>query len=85
MRTRWPGGHRVLAFLRGPGAALRAGSAATGRRRRVVALPLAGRAYAGFKRGGNLAPAHTVGKATFAEFLARRAALSPGEDGAARR
>ncbi|MCY0929843.1 NAD(P)H-binding protein [Streptomyces sp. H27-H1] len=63
----------------------RAYLAATGRRRRVVALPLAGRAYAGFKRGGNLAPAHAVGKVTFAEFLARRAAVSPGEDGAARR
>lgn len=47
---------------------------ATGRRRRVVPLPLAGKAYAGFKRGGNLAPGHAVGKVTFAEFLARRAA-----------
>ncbi|MFD9337473.1 SDR family oxidoreductase [Streptomyces sp. NPDC060028] len=47
---------------------------AIGRRRRVVPLPLAGKAYAGLKRGGNLTPAHAVGKVTFAEFLARRAA-----------
>ncbi|MFF5706416.1 SDR family oxidoreductase [Streptomyces sp. NPDC012794] len=46
--------------------------AATGRRRRVVALPLAGKAYAAFRRGANLAPAHAVGRGTYAEFLARR-------------
>lgn len=48
--------------------------AATGRRRRVVPLPLAGRAYAGFRRGGNLAPGHAVGRMTFAEFLRGRGA-----------
>ncbi|MFD9307395.1 SDR family oxidoreductase [Streptomyces sp. NPDC060048] len=48
----------------------RAYLAATGRRRRVVPLPLAGKAYAGFKRGGHLTPAHAVGTVTFAEFLA---------------
>ncbi|MFJ6796073.1 SDR family oxidoreductase [Streptomyces sp. NPDC091268] len=52
----------------------RAYLAAIGRRRRVVSLPLAGKAYAGLKRGGNLAPAHAVGKVTFADFLAGRAA-----------
>ncbi|MGW0394482.1 SDR family oxidoreductase [Streptomyces sp. NPDC003042] len=50
----------------------RAYLAASGRRRRVVALPLAGKAYAGFKRGGNLAPSHAVGRTTFAQFLAAR-------------
>ncbi|MFB6808975.1 SDR family oxidoreductase [Streptomyces sp. NPDC056387] len=47
----------------------RARLAATGRRRRVFALPLAGKAYAAFRRGGNLTPSHAVGKVTFAEFL----------------
>ncbi|MEU8775670.1 NAD(P)H-binding protein [Streptomyces sp. NPDC048606] len=46
--------------------------AATGGRRRVVPLPLAGKAYAGFRRGGNLAPGRAVGRITFEEFLARR-------------
>ncbi|MGW6708116.1 SDR family oxidoreductase [Streptomyces sp. NPDC054956] len=50
----------------------RAYLAATGRRRRIVPLPLAGKAYAGFKRGGNLAPEHAVGEVTFDRFLARR-------------
>ncbi|MEU2394137.1 SDR family oxidoreductase [Streptomyces sp. NPDC007369] len=46
---------------------------ATGRKRRVVGLPLAGRAYAGFVRGGNLTPQNAVGRVTFADFLAERA------------
>lgn len=50
----------------------RAYLAATGRSRRVFPLPLAGKAYAGFKRGGNLTPSHAVGRVTFAEFLAAR-------------
>ncbi|MFJ7264676.1 SDR family oxidoreductase [Streptomyces globosus] len=41
-----------------------------GRRRRVVEVPLAGRAYRGFVRGGNLAPDHAVGTVRFADFLA---------------
>ncbi|MFK0254849.1 SDR family oxidoreductase [Streptomyces sp. NPDC090445] len=45
---------------------------ATGRKRRVFGLPLAGKAYAGFVRGGNLAPQHAVGKITFADYLAAR-------------
>ncbi|GHE68510.1 NAD-dependent epimerase/dehydratase family protein [Streptomyces vinaceus] len=45
---------------------------ATGSRRRVLPLPLAGKAYAAFRRGGNLAPSRASGKGTFAEFLARR-------------
>ncbi|MCJ1680986.1 NAD(P)H-binding protein [Streptomyces sp. APSN-46.1] len=50
----------------------RAYLAATGRRRRVVAVPLAGKAYGGFVRGGHLTPGHAVGKRTFADFLAER-------------
>ncbi|WP_189748293.1 SDR family oxidoreductase [Streptomyces nojiriensis] len=41
---------------------------ATGRHRRVFSFPLAGKAYAGFKRGGNLTPSHAVGRLTFAQF-----------------
>ncbi|MGW7059444.1 SDR family oxidoreductase [Streptomyces sp. NPDC054904] len=47
----------------------RARLTATGRRRRVVTVPLAGRTYAAFRDGGNLAPAHAVGRTTFAEYL----------------
>ncbi|MFG2991995.1 SDR family oxidoreductase [Streptomyces sp. NPDC048257] len=46
--------------------------AATGRPRRVLAFPLAGKAYAAFKRGGNLTPSHAVGRITFEEFAAGR-------------
>ncbi len=45
---------------------------ATNRHRRVIPLPLAGKAYAGFKRGGNLTPSHAVGRLTFAQFAATR-------------
>ncbi|MFJ3726345.1 SDR family oxidoreductase [Streptomyces sp. NPDC090045] len=45
---------------------------ATGRRGRVVPVPLAGRTYAAFRRGGHLTPSHAVGKVTFADFLAAR-------------
>ncbi|MET9698667.1 SDR family oxidoreductase [Streptomyces sp. NPDC006529] len=51
----------------------RAYLAAHGSRRRIVTFPLAGRAYAAFRRGGNLAPGQAVGRGTFAEFLARAA------------
>ncbi|MFH0516886.1 SDR family oxidoreductase [Streptomyces sp. M41] len=50
----------------------RAYLAATCRRRRVVKVPLWGKAYRGFCSGGHLAPGHTVGKGTFEEYLARR-------------
>jgi uncharacterized protein YbjT (DUF2867 family) len=46
--------------------------AATGRHRRVVAVPLAGKAYAAFRRGGHLTPSHASGHTTFAEFLTAR-------------
>ncbi|MFJ6938116.1 SDR family oxidoreductase [Streptomyces sp. NPDC101132] len=51
---------------------VRAWLAAHGSTRRVVEVPLAGKAYAGFRRGGNLAPAHAVGTGTFAHYLAER-------------
>ncbi len=45
---------------------------ATGRRRAVVNVPLAGKAYRGFRAGGHLAPERAVGKGTFEEYLARQ-------------
>ncbi|MFD5058205.1 SDR family oxidoreductase [Streptomyces sp. NPDC058394] len=45
---------------------------ATGKRRPLVSVPLAGRAYAGYRRGGHLTPRRAVGKATFEEFLTER-------------
>ncbi|MDQ0603344.1 uncharacterized protein YbjT (DUF2867 family) [Streptomyces canus] len=50
---------------------------ATGRRRAVVNVPLAGKAYRGFRAGGHLAPEQAVGKGTFEEYLAAR----PGSKG----
>ncbi|MCB5180600.1 SDR family oxidoreductase [Streptomyces antimicrobicus] len=48
---------------------VRAYLAARGSRRRVVEVPLPGKAYAGFRRGGNLAPDHAVGHGTFEAYL----------------
>jgi uncharacterized protein YbjT (DUF2867 family) len=45
---------------------------ASGRRRLVVPVLLPGRAFAGFRRGGNLAPGEATGTVTFEEFLAGR-------------
>jgi uncharacterized protein YbjT (DUF2867 family) len=45
---------------------------ASGRRRRVLPVPLPGRAFAGFRRGGNLAPDEATGTVTFEGFLAGR-------------
>ncbi|WP_406858893.1 NAD(P)H-binding protein [Streptomyces sp. HUAS MG47] len=50
---------------------------ATGRRRPLVRLPLAGKAYRGFRSGGHLAPAHRVGKGTFDDHLATRLGAGP--------
>ncbi|MEU6210609.1 NAD(P)H-binding protein [Streptomyces sp. NPDC047023] len=50
----------------------RAYQSATGGRRRVLAVPLAGRTYASLRRGGNLAPSHAVGRGTFAAYLRER-------------
>lgn len=45
---------------------------ATGRRRPIVPMRLAGKAYAGYRSGAQLTPERAVGKVTFEEFLARR-------------
>ncbi|MET9802745.1 NAD(P)H-binding protein [Streptomyces sp. NPDC006368] len=44
----------------------------SGRRRPVVNVPLAGKAYRGMRAGGHLAPGNAVGTGTFEEFLERR-------------
>ncbi|MBZ6230758.1 SDR family oxidoreductase [Streptomyces olivaceus] len=45
---------------------------ATGRRRRVVRVPLAGKTYRAFRAGGHLAPGRAVGTRTFEEYLTER-------------
>ncbi|MFF3312545.1 SDR family oxidoreductase [Streptomyces sp. NPDC002952] len=45
---------------------------ATGKRRPMVGVRLAGKAYRGMRAGGHLTPEHAVGKGTFEEYLARR-------------
>ncbi|MEU3660730.1 SDR family oxidoreductase [Streptomyces sp. NPDC032940] len=50
----------------------RAWLAATGRRRAVVNVPLAGKTYRAFRSGGHLAPERALGKGTFEEHLAAR-------------
>ncbi|WP_405678926.1 SDR family oxidoreductase [Streptomyces sp. NBC_01511] len=45
---------------------------ATGHRRRLLAMPLFGKAYAGYRRGDHLTPERAVGKETFEDFLATR-------------
>ncbi|WP_225635306.1 SDR family oxidoreductase [Streptomyces solaniscabiei] len=50
----------------------RAYLAATGRRRTVVNVPLAGKTYRAFRSGGHLAPDRALGKGTFEEYLAAR-------------
>jgi uncharacterized protein YbjT (DUF2867 family) len=50
----------------------RAYLSATGRRRPIVPVRLAGKAYAGYRSGAQLTPERAVGKVTFEEFLARR-------------
>ncbi|MFC8067363.1 SDR family oxidoreductase [Streptomyces sp. NPDC057293] len=52
---------------------------ATGRRRAVVKVPLAGKTYRAFRAGGHLAPGRAVGTGTFEEYLAAR--FGGGEDG----
>ena len=52
---------------------------ASGRHRRVLPVWLPGRAFAGLRRGGLLAPGHATGTVTFDEFLAARfASRRPG-------
>ncbi|QTD97298.1 SDR family oxidoreductase [Streptomyces cyanogenus] len=50
---------------------------ATGRRRPVVRVPLAGKTYRAFRAGGHLAPELAVGKVTFEEYLERRFGKGP--------
>ncbi|WP_149179010.1 NAD(P)H-binding protein [Streptomyces sp. TRM49041] len=45
---------------------------ASGKRRRVVSVPLAGRTYRAFRAGGHLTPEQAVGEGTFEQFLERR-------------
>ncbi len=45
---------------------------ATGRKRAVVNVPLAGKAYREFRAGGHLTPERAVGEGTFEDYLARR-------------
>lgn len=45
---------------------------ASGRRRRMVAVPLPGRIGRAYRAGGHLAPDQAVGRRTYAEFLAAR-------------
>ncbi|WP_030199124.1 SDR family oxidoreductase [Streptomyces sp. NRRL S-87] len=49
---------------------LRAYYAGLGKRRAVVPVPLFGRAYAAFRRGGITAPEHSDGTGTFAAYVA---------------
>ncbi|MET9832463.1 SDR family oxidoreductase [Streptomyces sp. NPDC006385] len=53
---------------------------ATGRRRRVVSVPLWGKAYRGFRSGGHLTPRLAVGKGTFEAYLGRRFGDGRGAD-----
>ncbi|MFE0105980.1 SDR family oxidoreductase [Streptomyces sp. NPDC059009] len=62
------GGPEVRTFRELAQAYLRA----TGRRRPLVPLRLAGAAYRGFRAGGHLTPERAVGQGTFEEFLAER-------------
>ncbi|MEU1012827.1 SDR family oxidoreductase [Streptomyces sp. NPDC005890] len=50
---------------------------ATGRRRPVVRVPLAGKTYRAFRAGWHLAPERAVGKVTFEEYLERRFGRGP--------
>ncbi|MGW1890703.1 SDR family oxidoreductase [Streptomyces sp. NPDC002004] len=45
---------------------------ATGRRRPLLDVRLAGKAYAGMRAGGHLTPERAVGRGTFDEYLERR-------------
>ncbi|WP_431676635.1 SDR family oxidoreductase [Kitasatospora sp. KL5] len=47
---------------------------ASGRRRPLLNVRLAGSAYTGFRAGGHLTPERAVGKGTFEQFLAERLA-----------
>ncbi|AWB87415.1 SDR family oxidoreductase [Mycetocola zhujimingii] len=46
--------------------------ARTGQRRRIVQVPMPGRAAAAFRSGANLTPEHAVGRQSWEEFLTQR-------------
>lgn len=50
---------------------------AAGKRRTLVPVRLPGKVFRGLRAGGNLTPAHTDGRITFAEYLADRWPASP--------
>ncbi|RSS40851.1 SDR family oxidoreductase [Streptomyces sp. WAC08241] len=62
------GGPEVLPFRELARTYLRA----IGQHRRLLDVPLAGKAYRGFRAGGHLTPERAVGTVTFEEFLAKR-------------
>ncbi|WP_327247469.1 SDR family oxidoreductase [Streptomyces sp. NBC_01320] len=62
------GGSEVRELTESARACLRA----TGRKRRILPVRLAGKAYAGYRRGEHPTPERAVGKATFEDFLAQR-------------
>jgi uncharacterized protein YbjT (DUF2867 family) len=63
--------------VRDAGDLARAYLRARGRRRAVVPVTLPGKAFAGFRRGGNLARDNAVGRITFDQFLAERFPSAP--------
>ncbi|MDQ0944884.1 hypothetical protein [Streptomyces sp. V1I1] len=58
--------------IRPPADLARACLHATGRRRPIVPVRLAGKAYAGYRSGAQLTPEQAAGKVTFEDFLAQR-------------
>ncbi|MFF5636086.1 SDR family oxidoreductase [Streptomyces sp. NPDC012825] len=62
------GGPEVLPFTELARIYLRA----IGQHRRLLNVPLTGKAYRGFRAGGHLTPERAVGRVTFEEFLAKR-------------
>ncbi|MFD7326668.1 SDR family oxidoreductase [Streptomyces sp. NPDC059875] len=62
------GGPEIRTFAELATAYLRA----TGKKRRIVEVPLPGKTYRGFRHGGHLAPESALGRVTFEEFLAIR-------------
>jgi uncharacterized protein YbjT (DUF2867 family) len=60
-----PMGDLIRAYLR-----------ATGRRRPIVPVPMAGRAYRAIRAGANLAPEHADGRRTWEQFLADQVAAA---------
>lgn len=62
------GGPEIRSFAELAEAYLRA----SGRKRRIVEVPLPGKVYRGLRHGGHLAPESAVGRVTFEEFLTAR-------------